>query len=64
MNAFTHKVERPNATLTECQSLVREALAEYESRMHFVKPSMSMIDPKDLEGSRTFLENVLRAWRR
>ena len=64
MNAFITAEKRKPATLTECQALVRTALAEYELRTKFVRPSMSMIDNKDLDGTRIFLENVLRAWRR
>lgn len=63
MNGNYQAKHRPIATLKGCEYLVREARALWKKRTQvFTEPTMKMINKKDLDGSRKFLENVIRAW--
>jgi hypothetical protein len=55
---------RPPATYDSCANLVEECRkAWYNKTQRFAAPDYDMIDCRDLEGSREYLENVLEAWR-
>jgi hypothetical protein len=64
MNGNCKVKAREPATMLDCFKLVIQAEMAYDKKTEgWVRPSTAMIDTKDLDGSRRFLENVVRAWR-
>jgi hypothetical protein len=64
MNGNKDISTRPPATYDDCVNLVEECRkAWYNKTQRFAEPDYDMIDCRDLEGSREYLENVLEAWR-